>query len=129
MYKGEEINEIPEGIVGFVYLIRNLSNGKGYVGKKTFYFQKTKQVKKKKKKIKVESDWKEYWSSSKTIQEEINKNGTKGFKREILYFCKNKSQMSYLELREQMDRRVMESDEYYNEYILVRIHKTKSLYS
>jgi predicted DNA-binding protein len=127
LYNKEPFEEIPEGIVGYVYLITNLTNNRKYIGKKNFYFSKTRQVKGKKKRIKVESDWKDYWSSSKTLQMEVKEKGKENFKREILYLCKNKSQMSYYELREQIDKRVMENDDYYNEYIMVRIHKTKSL--
>ena len=45
------------------------------------------------------------------------------FKREILHLCKSKSEMSYLELKEQMDREVLLNDEYYNGIIQVKIHR------
>jgi len=125
-YNNEYYDTIGD-YVGFVYIITNQINNRKYIGKKNFYFSKTKQVKGKKKRFKVESDWLDYWSSSKTLQKEVEEKGKEYFKREILYLCKNKSQMSYYELREQIDRRVMETDEYYNEYIMARIHKTKSL--
>ena len=126
LYNDEVFEDLKE-YVGYVYLITNLTNNKKYVGKKTFYFSKTKKIKGKNKKYKVESDWKLYWSSSKILQEDVKNLGENNFKREILHLCKNKSQMSYFELKEQIDRRVMEKEEYYNEYIMARIHKTKSL--
>ena len=61
IYESTPFNEIPKDVIGFVYLIVNKSNGLRYIGKKNCYFSKTKQVKGKKKKIKVESDWKTYY--------------------------------------------------------------------
>jgi len=128
-YNDNIIETIPEGTVGFVYHITNLASGKRYVGKKNFYFSKTKQVKGKKKRIKVESDWKQYWSSSETLKADVEKLGPESFKREIKFLCKSKAEMSYFELREQIDNRVLESDEWYNDWIsarIRRIHLTKT---
>ena len=64
-YNGNIIDsEILDNYLGFVYLITNLKNNKKYVGKKLLKFKRTKQVKGKKKKTTIESDWKEYYSSS-----------------------------------------------------------------
>lgn len=126
-YKGEELTEVPEGYVGMVYLITNLANNKQYIGKKQFHFRRTKTVKGKKKKTVVESDWQKYYGSNKELQEHVALYGEKKFRREVLYLCINKSQMSYLELREQIDRRVLESESYYNGWISAKIHKTKHL--
>ena len=130
-YNGQEILELPEDIVGFVYLITNVTTGKMYVGKKLAKFAKTsyKVVKlkngtKKRKKIrsKITSDWQQYYGSSPNLTEDINKLGTDNFKREILYYCKSKSECSYIEAREQFARRVLESDDYYNGHIQCRVH-------
>jgi len=130
-YDGQEITELPEDTVGFVYLITNVTNGKMYVGKKLAKFAKTsyKVVKlkngtKKRKKIrsKINSDWQQYYGSSPNLTEDINQLGTDNFKREILYYCKSKSECSYIEAREQFSRRVLESDDYYNGHIQVRVH-------
>ena len=130
-YSGQEITELPEDTVGFVYLITNITTGKMYVGKKLAKFAKTtyKVVKlkngtKKRKKIrsKINSDWQQYYGSSPNLTEDINKIGTDNFKREILYYCKSKSECSYIEAREQFSRRVLESDDYYNGHIQVRVH-------
>ena len=130
-YQEQEVTELPDDIVGFVYLITNTLNGKMYVGKKLAKFAKTtyKVVKlkngtKKRKKIKskIDSDWQQYYSSSPNLTEDINKLGTDNFKREILYYCKSKSECSYIEAREQFSRRVLESDDYYNGHIQVRVH-------
>lgn len=86
-----------------------------------------KTTNKRKIKIKYESDWRDYWSSSKEVKKDVDSLGPQNFKREIIYFCTSKAQLNYLELREQMDRRVLESDDYYNEYVHVRIRKSKCL--
>jgi hypothetical protein len=126
-YKGEILEDIPEGYVGMVYMITNIATNKKYIGKKIFHFTKTKQVKGKKKRSKVESDWKNYYGSNKELNEHVELFGVNNFKREILHLCVNKSQMSYLELREQIDRRVLETEEYYNEWISAKVRKTKHL--
>lgn len=132
-YNGQEILELPEDIVGFVYLITNVTTGKMYVGKKLAKFAKTsyKVVKlkngtKKRKKIrsKINSDWQDYWSSSNELKKDIELLGTDQFKREILFYCKSKAQCSYVEAREQFSRRVLESDDYYNGQISLRCHKS-----
>ena len=130
-YNDQEITELPEDVVGFVYLITCVTTGKMYVGKKLAKFAKTtyKVVKlkngtKKRKKIKskINSDWQQYYGSSPNLTEDVNKLGTDNFKREILYYCKSKSECSYIEAREQFARRVLESDDYYNGHIQVRVH-------
>jgi hypothetical protein len=130
-YNGNEVLGLPEDAVGFVYLITNTTNGKMYVGKKLAKFAKTtykvvtlKNGNKKRKKIKtkIDSDWQQYYGSSPNLTEDINQLGTDNFKREILYYCKSKSECSYIEAREQFSRRVLESDDYYNGHIQVRVH-------
>lgn len=121
-YENEEFSEVGP-YVGFVYCITNLTNNKKYIGKKNFYFSKTKQVKGKKKKIKVESDWQQYYGSNQRIIEDVALFGESKFHREILHLCKTKAEMTYLELREQMDNRVLESDGWYNDWIMARIRK------
>lgn len=130
-YQGQEVTELPDDIVGYVYLITNTTSGKMYVGKKLAKFAKTtyKVVKlkngtKKRKKIKskIDSDWQQYYGSSPNLTEDINKLGNDNFKREILYYCKSKAECSYIEAREQFARRVLESDDYYNGHIQVRVH-------
>lgn len=109
--------------VGFVYLITNKIDDRKYVGKKLFWFTKTKTVKGKKKKEKYISDWKTYWSSSEEVKSDVKRLGEENFTREILYLCDNKGTMSYLELREQIDRRVLENNNYYNAFVGGKIHK------
>lgn len=123
-YQGKEVTEIPEGIEGFVYLITNITTQQKYVGKKLARFKTTKpplKGKKNKRRGYKESDWKTYWGSSDRLNADVQTLGEKYFTREILYFCKSRAEMSYIEAREQFDRRVLETDEYYNGIINVRV--------
>jgi len=129
-YKGNSIEEIPEGYIGFVYLITNLTNNRKYVGKKLAQFKKSKpplKGKKLRRKYTVESDWKDYWSSSDNLKADVETLGKDKFTREILYWCTSKAELSYLEAKEQFDRRVLETDEYYNGIINVRVGGSKAL--
>jgi len=129
-YQQQLVETLPEDCLGFVYIITNLTNQRKYIGKKLAKFSKTtyKTVKlkngnKKKKKIRtlVDSDWREYWGSSPNLSADIKALGTENFTREILYYCISKAEMSYIEAREQFDRRVLESDDYYNGIINLRV--------
>lgn len=131
LYESHPVFEIPEEYAGFVYLITNKQTGRKYVGKKLSKFSKTtyrtvklKNGKKKRKKLrgKIESDWQTYYGSSPELSRDIEALGTENFIREILYYCRSKSECNYIEAREQFARRVLESDEYYNGHIQVRVH-------
>lgn len=130
-YQEQIVEELPDDCVGFVYLITNLTNGRKYIGKKLAKFAKTsyktvqlKNGTKKKKKIrsKVDSDWQEYYGSSNDLSADVAKLGKENFKREILYYCRSKAECSYIEAREQFTRKVLESADYYNGQISVRVH-------
>jgi hypothetical protein len=130
-YHDTPVETLPEECVGFVYLITNDLSGRKYIGKKLAKFSRTtlKTVKqkngiKKKKKVrtKVDSDWREYYGSSPELSRDIQQLGTENFTRQILYYCKSKSECSYVEAREQFARQVLESDDYYNGHIQVRVH-------
>lgn len=131
LYQGTVIDELPEDCVGFVYLITNTVSGRMYVGKKLAKFSKVKYKtikqkngKKKRKKIKykINSDWQDYYGSSDELLLDVAELGKDKFTREILHYCSSKALTSYLEAKEQFDRKVLESNEYYNGHIRVRVH-------
>ena len=70
-----------------------------------------------------ESDWKEYYGSNKELQADVDKFGKDSFKREILKLCKTKGEFGYYEAKYQFDNNVLESNDYYNSWIMVRVHK------
>jgi len=123
-YKGKTIDTIQDEYEGFVYLITNTTTGQKYIGKKLAKFKTTKpplKGKKNKRRGTKESDWREYYGSSDRLNADVATLGADKFTREILYFCKGRGEMSYIEAREQFDRRVLETDEYYNGIINVRV--------
>lgn len=124
LYNEEKIDEESLGdYVGFVYLITNLNSQRKYIGKKSLKFKRTKTVKGKKKRVLVESDWREYWGSNKVLQEEVQRLGEESFKREVLRLCKSKGEMNYFEAWYQFDMRALESDDFYNEWVALKVHK------
>ena len=129
-HQGEKVEEMPEGVEAFVYLITNLTDNKKYIGKKLAKFKTTKpplKGKKNKRRGTKESDWRDYWGSSDKLQEDVEQLGEDKFTREILYYCPSRDIASYLEAREQFERRVLEKDDYYNGIINVRIGGSKIL--
>ncbi len=129
-YQGKTIDELPEGYIGFVYIITNLTDNRKYIGKKLAQFKKSRpplKGKKNRRKYTVESDWREYWGSSDRLNEDVNTIGTDKFTREILFFCRSRAELSYLEAKEQFDRRVLETNDYYNGIINVRVGGSETL--
>ena len=124
IYKGNPLTEIPEGSYGFVYRITNNTNNKKYIGRKFFYTSKTKQVNKKKKKIKVESDWLDYYGSNKTLLEDIERLGKGAFHREILHLCKTKGTCNYYEAAEIFKSDAILLESYYNEWMHVKVSRS-----
>ena len=129
-YNNIVVNELPEDAEGFVYLITNLSNDRKYVGKKLARFKTTKpplKGRKNKRRGTKESDWRTYWGSSDHLNADVLEFGEDNFTREILCYCPSRGILSYMEAKEQFDRKVLETDEYYNGIINVRIGSSKLL--
>jgi len=116
---------------GFVYIITNLETGKFYIGKKAFIHNKKKKLTKKEiaeqsgpgrrsttRIDKVDSGWKSYWGSSKELLADIKLLGEDKFERVILCLAKNKKQLTFFELSEQIAYGVLVSDNCYNDNIL-----------
>jgi hypothetical protein len=130
IHKDNIVNELPKECEAFVYLITNKINGMKYVGKKLAKFKTTKpplKGKKNKRRGTKESDWRDYWGSSDHLKADVEKYGEENFIREILYFCPSRGVASYLEAKEQFDRQVLLSDDYYNGIINVRVGGSKIL--
>jgi len=112
----------PEDWYGFIYRITNTQNGMQYIGRKQFRNTQRKKVKgrKNRKKIIKESNWREYTSSSRQINELIKKFGKEIFKFEIIELCKTKGELTYREAEIQWEEKVLSatlpdgSPKYYN---------------
>ena len=129
-YRGDPVDELPEDCEGFVYLITNLTNEQKYIGKKLARFKVTRpplKGRKNKRRSSKESDWRTYWGSSDHLNADVKKLGPDNFSREILHYCPSRGALSYVEAKEQFDRRVLETDEYYNGIINVRVGSSKIL--
>jgi hypothetical protein len=124
MYENREFTEVPENIIGFVYKITNTITGRQYIGKKLFSFARKKSVKGRKKRIRVESDWRDYYGSNKELLHDVATHGAGCFQREILYLCANKGQCNYLEAKLQFLHGVLERpDDFYNDWIMCKVHR------
>ena len=99
---GKEEEFIPNlDKFGFVYLITNLKNGKGYIGCKQYLmYNRLKET---------ESNWKTYMGSSKWLLKDIEEVGKEHFKFEIIAEYKNKRSLRYYELYYQMKFNVLSS--------------------
>jgi hypothetical protein len=118
--------KILEGYIGFVYEITDNTNSKKYLGKKLFQSVrrlpplKSAKSKRKRKKV-VHSDWQKYYGSSEYLKTLVEER-IDSFSREILFLCRSKGELSYVEAREQFAREVLLSDAYYNGIISCRIN-------
>ena len=124
-YNGKDITDedIPESAIGFIYLITQISTGKKYIGRKMLTAASTKMVNGVKKKIRKESDWKSYWSSSPWIKEYIKENGSSDFSREIIIFCEGKGSMAYIEECLLYSLGVLENKNYLNDNIRAKVYR------
>lgn len=130
------VNENPNyfgnsnsNLFGFVYKI-TLPDGCWYIGSKQF------NSKKKLKPLKgrvnarrrvVESDWKEYASSSNYIKDYILKNGKENIAFEILTIVRGgKFELKYCEMKYQVDNNCLFEEKSINGIINVRLSKKKN---
>ena len=124
-YNGEifESNHI-EDYFGFVYLISCKTTGRNYIGRK--YLWQFSTPKGKKRKVKSESDWKNYYGSCPELKEDIIKYGKEFFSREIISLHKTKGKCNFEETRQLFLNNVLTESldsgvpAYYNSNILNR---------
>jgi hypothetical protein len=137
-YKGKEFDEfcIPEGGIGFIYIMTAIIDGKSvaYIGKKNFFANIKKPMGKKAlamstdKRLKkytreLKPDFMRYYSSNKILKD-AHKAGVT-IKREILMICYSAMELTYQEVKHQFKYEVLEKEEYLNANILGRFYKTK----
>ncbi len=112
---------------GFVYLIENKLNGRRYIGRKYFWSFRT--PKGKKRKVKSESDWKNYYGSCPELKEDVQKIGKENFKRIIISLHKTKGKTNFEETRQLFFNNVLTESlddgtpAFYNSNILSRYYR------
>ena len=125
LYNGKPFTSTDIGeYFGFVYLITNKSNHRKYIGRK--YLWQFRTPKGKKRKVKSESDWKNYYGSCPELKEDIIKFGRENFSRTILSLHKTKGKTNFEETRQLFTNGVLTealdsgTPAYYNSNILNR---------
>lgn len=89
-----------------------------YVGRKLL----TRAARRRGKKVRVESDWRSYYSSSPALLAEVERRGPERFRRRIIAFARGKAPLMYLEELAQYVLGVLEQpDRWYNTNIRSRI--------
>ena len=113
--------------IGFVYEVYDTEAKMKYIGKKKFWSKVTKpplKGKKNKRRSLKESDWKDYYGSSEEVKSLVENTGEWRFKRKIIRLCKTLGEMSYYEMKEQLDNDVLlKPNEYYNAFVGGKIHR------
>ena len=120
LYEDKEFTEV-EDYYGFIYLIENLVNGRKYIGRKYLTKAGYKTVKGKRKKIRVESDWRDYYGSSTSLKEDVDHYGKDSFRRTILRLCKSRGECNYFETKYIFDVDAILDPQYYNVWVSCKI--------
>lgn len=119
----DSIDKIPPNSIGFIYILTYKKTGQKYIGRKLLYQSKIKTINKKRKKIKVESDWLSYHSSSPSIKDIINIESPKVFNREILLFCQSKGELLYAEECMLYHYNALLTDKFLNDNIRSKVYR------
>ena len=127
-YNNKPFNsDMIEDYIGFVYEVYDTEAKMKYIGKKKFWSKVTKpplKGKKNKRRSLKESDWKDYYGSSEEVKSLVENTGEWRFKRKIIRLCKTLGEMSYYEMKEQLDNDVLlKPNEYYNAFVGGKIHR------
>lgn len=122
----EEIDHAPfiEDFTGVVYIITNTLTGQKYIGQKTFLKRIKKAPLKGQKRNRIsyrDNDFLEYYGSSDSLNADVAAFGKAAFRREIIRFCKTKSEQNYYEAKEIFDRNALMDPLYYNKWVSVKI--------
>jgi len=120
-------SDMIEDYIGFVYEVYDTEAKMKYIGKKKFWSKVTKpplKGKKNKRRSLKESDWKSYYGSSEEVKSLVENTGEWRFKRKIIRLCKTLGEMSYYEMKEQLDNDVLlKPKKYYNAFVGGKIHR------
>lgn len=106
---------------GFVYVITT-PEGQKYIGRK--YFWSIRKARGKSRRQRSESDWKTYYGSSELLKSKIKDSDKSLFKREIISLHNTKGRVNYEEVREQFAHEVLERDDYINDNINGKWHRS-----
>ncbi len=123
-YEGSPVETPPSGMVGFIYLVKNITTGMYYVGKKILTNKVTKPAlkgKKRKRRSTKESNWRDYTGSCELLNEHITRGDL--IEKHVIKWCISKSDMNYSEVKELFKRDVLEDPLSYNGNILGRYFK------
>ena len=119
-YNGVQTTKLPNEVVGFVYCIY-YRDGTKYVGKKIVRSErKVKPLKgmraNAKRMVMKEHNWQDYEGSSEATE------GLEIHSKVILHLCSNKMTMTWLEVKEQVERNVILDKSYHNKNILGKFY-------
>lgn len=144
--KIKSIDDVPTDSIGFIYIVRNTSKNKFYIGRKSFFSERNQEVSKAvydntkkeggpvtktknkklskkgavvwryKKKTRKETNWKSYTGSSEQLNKDIKSGDT--YSKEILCYCYTKKEISYRELKHIVCTDCLEREDCYNGNLL-----------
>lgn len=126
--------ENPQDYIGIVYLIQNLhpdATKTYYIGQKQLLKKTRLPANKSRKRPKIvwrDNGVEDYYGSSKELQEDVGRLGKGFFKRVVLECCTSKFQMSYAELKWQLEFDVLLDPKSYNGIINVRLGRVPTGY-
>lgn len=125
MFEGKDFTD-STGYYGMVYCITHNETGKRYIGRKYFSKSKIQQKTKtkRKKKLRVESDWQSYYGSSADLLEDVSRYGKDAFTREIIRLCITRSETNYYEAFHILTSGALLTDKFYNKWVSLKLHKS-----
>jgi len=110
----------PTEYFGFVYTITNTLTERTYIGQKQFHFKRKRpplKGRKNKRHYQVESDWRTYTGSSKSLNTDIEEHGMKRFTFEIVELHESKWELNYYETKRIIAEDAVIKHSYYNEFL------------
>lgn len=123
-WSGLSLDFIPLEYAGFVYEVQYL--GKLiYVGKKSFWSNTSTAIpgKKRRQRSVKESNWRIYTGSSVELNKAIRKLGKEKFIFKVIYLAKTKIDLTYYEVKSQVENDVLNKPEMLNDCILGKFYK------